>query len=294
MLTVYTDGGARPNPGPGGWAAVVLAPDAAPRELSGGADHTTNNRMELTAAIRALEALPAGAELRLVTDSQYLRLGITRWLSGWRARGWRRADGGKVENDDLWRRLAALAGERSIDWAWVRGHAGDRWNERADALAREEIAARSGPVPSAAAAPVDARIYLRVSCAGGAGGWAARVRHGDGDEELRGSEAGATANRLDLLAAAAALATLPAGSRVAVYTGSDYLRHGATRWLAAWRRRGWKTREGRPVAHRDAWEQLDRELGRRAVTWPPAGEPDAEAELAALETAAREARAAAR
>jgi len=293
MVTVYTDGGASPNPGPGGWGVVVLREGAEPEEMSGGEARTTNNRMELTAAIRALEALPAGEAVRLVTDSQYLRHGVTRWLAGWIARGWRRSGGHAVENEDLWRRLAALIAGRSIRWEWTRGHAGDRWNERADRLAAEEIRGHHAGAAGAAAeegAGADYEVFLRVSSDGRESGWAALVREaGGGERRPSGSLPGATANRAEVVAAAELLESLPTGARVVVLTPSDYLRHGASRWLPAWRRRGWTTRDGRPVANRDAWERLAAALAVRDVRWPElrGGAPE---ELADLEKAARRAR----
>jgi len=311
-VTVYTDGGASPNPGPGGWAAVLLREGAEPEELSGGEPETTNNRMELTAAIRALEALPAGSDVHLHTDSRYLRQGITSWLPGWVARGWRRSGGGRVENEDLWRRLASLAHDRDVRWSWVRGHAGDRWNERADRLATAAIRRqRGGPgggetgAGEAAVAEPDFEVWLKVSASGGRGGWAARVRSrgggGEGGEdgeerELSGSVAPVSANRLDLVAAAEVLEGLPEGARVTIHTGSDYLRNGATAWVAAWRRRGWRTKEGKPVANREDWERLAAAAARRRVVWPRGRDEDAEAVEAfkTLEGRAREAREAAR
>lgn len=303
-VRIYTDGGAKPNPGPGGWGAVLLRPAAGkPRieELSGGERHTTNNRMELTAAIRGLEAVAEGTPARLVTDSQYLRRGITRWLPGWVAAGWRRKDGGEVANQDLWHRLAEVAGARRVRWEWVKGHRGHRWNERADALARaagEAVAGRrSGArtaVPEAAAAgPADFDLYLKAS---GRGGWAARVRARGGEavdddeagELLTGARRGASANELILLAAAAALESLPPGAAAAVHTGSDYLRDGAVQWLPLWRRRGWKTRTGGAVANRAAWQRLARALEGRPVAWPRPGD-EAAAEIAVLEKPARRA-----
>ena len=136
-VTVYTDGGADPNPGPGGWGVVLFHGATGKKsELSGGEPKTTNNRMELTAAIRALEALKQRCEVHLFTDSQYLRRGVTEWLPGWIARGWRRKDG-ELQNEDLWRRLAELIVTQDVRWEWVKGHAGHEHNERADELARE-------------------------------------------------------------------------------------------------------------------------------------------------------------
>src|SRR5262245_43583393 len=170
-VTIYTDGGADPNPGTGGWAAILIdAATGKAREISGGEPHATNNRMELTAAIRALEALKRRCRVHLFTDSLYLRKGITEWLPGWTARGWRRK-AGELQNEDLWRRLAEMVESHEVHWDWVRGHAGNQWNERADELATQEIRKRRG---GRIAAPASAaEVYLRVSCAGGRGGWAA-------------------------------------------------------------------------------------------------------------------------
>jgi ribonuclease HI len=134
-VIIYTDGGCDPNPGPGGWAALLKFGDHE-RTLSGGEASSTNNRMELTAAIQALQALKRPCRVDLYTDSQYLRRGITEWLPDWRRRGWRRK-GGSLANLDLWQILDRLAQEHEIDWYWVRGHAGSRENERVDTLARQ-------------------------------------------------------------------------------------------------------------------------------------------------------------
>ena len=143
-LFAYTDGACSGNPGPGGWGAVLVARDGdeilKERELSGGEPATTNNRMELMAAIAALEALERPSRLTVVTDSAYLRDGVTRWIHGWKRNGWRTADRKPVKNEDLWRRLDAVAGRHVVAWDWVKGHAGHPENERADALARAGMA----------------------------------------------------------------------------------------------------------------------------------------------------------
>ncbi len=139
IVTIYTDGGCRPNPGPGGWGAILIYGDHE-RELSGSEADTTNNRMELTAAIKALRVLKTPCVVHLHTDSEYLKLGITEWLPNWLRRGWRRGKGGQgVKNRDLWEELAALAEQHDIHWHWVRGHAGDVYNERVDRLANRAI-----------------------------------------------------------------------------------------------------------------------------------------------------------
>jgi ribonuclease HI len=133
-VEVYADGACRGNPGPGGWG-VLLRQGGRERELHGGEAHTTNNRMELTAVIRALEALQPGAAVRVYTDSQYVQKGISGWIHDWKRRGWRTADKKPVKNQDLWQRLDELARGHAVQWHWVRGHAGHPENERADALA---------------------------------------------------------------------------------------------------------------------------------------------------------------
>jgi len=134
-VVIYTDGACRGNPGPGGWGALLIWGDRE-REIWGGERDTTNNRMELTAAIEALEALKRPCKVELHTDSQYVKNGITEWLSLWKARGWRTYGKSAVKNEDLWRRLDAARLRHEVDWRWVRGHAGHELNERADALAR--------------------------------------------------------------------------------------------------------------------------------------------------------------
>ncbi len=135
QVTIYTDGGAKPNPGgPGGWAALLISGEHQ-RELSGAEPATTNNRMELTAAIMALEALKEPCQVTLYTDSQYLKNGITLWLPGWLHRGWKTSARKPVKNQDLWQRLHAASQRHEIDWRWVRGHAGNPANQRVDRLA---------------------------------------------------------------------------------------------------------------------------------------------------------------
>jgi ribonuclease HI len=143
-VVVYTDGACSGNPGPGGWGVILTAGDHV-KELKGGEAHTTNNRMELMAAISALEALKRSCIVDIHTDSQYLRNGIMSWIHGWKRNGWRTADKSPVKNVDLWKRLDAALSEHKVQWHWVKGHAGHAMNERADELAREGlIAVRAG------------------------------------------------------------------------------------------------------------------------------------------------------
>lgn len=137
-VEIFTDGACTGNPGPGGWG-VLLRLRGVEKELSGGEPRTTNNRMELMAAIRGLEALKRPVRVRLYTDSTYLKDGITKWIDGWKRRGWKTADKRPVKNQDLWRRLEAALAPHRVSWHWVKAHAGHDGNERADALARAAI-----------------------------------------------------------------------------------------------------------------------------------------------------------
>ena len=307
---IYTDGGAEPNPGVGGWGAVIVdATTGERRELSGGEAHTTNNRMELTAAIRALEALEPGCQVDLHTDSTYVRSGITQWLRRWKAEGWRVRGGEPVKNADLWRELDAASARHRVRWHWVKGHSGQELNERAHTLAAAEIARlRAGSRRDAAAAPrssdaveddghggedrsgapaPDAEVLLKLSCAGGRGAWAARVRRGVEDTMMGGEASPVTSNRLELLAAADVLAALPEHGTIEWRGGSDYLREGASKWLDGWRRRGYRTSGGDPVKNADLWRRLERPLAVRSIRFRPATDADAE-DLAALARAVKE------
>ena len=137
-VDIYADGGCRGNPGPGGWGVLLQAGNSK-KELWGGEPDTTNNRMELTAVIRALEALKRKTTLRVHTDSQYVQKGISTWIHNWKRNGWRTADKKPVKNAELWQILDALAQQHDIQWLWVKGHAGHPGNERADALANRGI-----------------------------------------------------------------------------------------------------------------------------------------------------------
>ncbi len=143
-LIAFTDGACSGNPGPGGWGALLQAREDGEvrreRELSGGEALTTNNRMELMAAIAVLEALSRPSSITIVTDSAYVKGGVTGWIHGWKRNGWKTADRKPVKNEDLWRRLDAAAARHAISWEWVKGHAGHAGNERADALARAGMA----------------------------------------------------------------------------------------------------------------------------------------------------------
>lgn len=140
VVEIHTDGACKGNPGPGGWGAW-LQYEGKEKSIHGGDALTTNNRMELTAVIRALEVLKRPCHVKIYTDSVYVQKGMTEWITGWKTRQWRTADKKPVKNDDLWKALDVLASQHKIDWVWVKGHAGNIGNERADALANEGVAA---------------------------------------------------------------------------------------------------------------------------------------------------------
>lgn len=139
VVVIYADGACKGNPGPGGWGAWIIMGGHS-KELCGGELVTTNNRMELMAVIRALQALKRTCNVKIYTDSVYVQKGMTEWIEGWKKRGWRTADKKPVKNDDLWQMLDAIAEQHKIEWLWVKGHAGDVGNERADALANQGVA----------------------------------------------------------------------------------------------------------------------------------------------------------
>jgi len=264
-VTIYTDGGCRPNPGPGGWGAVILVPGRDPRELSGGKKEATNNRMELVAAIEALGALDGPHRVELFTDSTYVRQGITEWLPKWRASGWKTAGKKRVKNRDLWEELSTALERHEVEWNWVKGHAGNRWNEVADQLASAAIPRAPLPIDDGKAV----HIFTAAAYSGKkkAASWGVVLRFADSEKGLSERVDGASANRMHIMSAVAGLEELKRPVRVHLYTVSDYLENGATTWVPGWRARGWKTRDDKPVSHRDLWQRLDALCKKHRVEW---------------------------
>ncbi len=264
-VIIYSDGGADPNPGIGGWAAV-LQYGRHEKVLSGNDPSATNNRMELMAAIAALSALKRPTSVEFHTDSEYLRKGITQWIDSWANKEWKTKRGKPISNADLWQRLWPLVKQHDINWHWVKGHAGDMMNERVDALARQ---ARLEITPAEKISGDVPRLYLRSSCKGnpGPGGWGVVLEIGEDSEQNSGSERQTTNNRMEILAAIEGLLMLPRGSDVQVFTTSDYLFQGVTRWIHGWRRREWLKKDGKPVANADLWQALDKLQEGYAVRW---------------------------
>ena len=284
-VIIYTDGACDPNPGPGGWAAVLRSAEHE-KVLTGADPRATNNRMELQAVIAALNALKKPCRVMLHTDSQYVQKGVTEYLARWKAKGWQTADKKAVANQDLWQTLDVALAQHQIEWVWVKGHAGDPLNERVDQLAVSMIPRSALPLNDAHAT----HVFTGVSCLGqtGPGGWAAIVRDGDGVQEVSGHEDHTSANRLHLLAAQKGLEAAPPGSIVHVYTSSDYVAQGATQWVKNWIAQGWRTKDEQPVKHREVWQAIVTASQGREVKWHSLKEDIRPAESQQAEAVARQ------
>ncbi len=270
-VTIYTDGACSPNPGVGGWAAVLLKNGRLYQELSGREEETTNNRMELAAALHGLLSLKEPHRVLVITDSTYVKNGICSWVSAWKRRGWLTAARQPVKNRDLWEQLDQVIRDHRVEWQWVRGHSEDPWNERADALA---VAARSVRVreqtdelESAGPGNDTIAVFCGITYAPsrGAGSWAVILSYKQYVKVLGGSGKGDSANQFHLQALIAALSALKKDVPVTVYTTSAYLRDGVHSWLAGWQQRGWMTSQGKEVGNRDLWQRLAVLVGRFPV-----------------------------
>jgi ribonuclease HI len=264
-VVIYSDGGSDPNPGIGGWAAVLKYGEHE-KVLTGNDPDTTNNRMELQAAISALEALKRPSSIEFHTDSEYLRQGITQYIEKWAVNDWKLKGGKPVSNADLWQKLWPLVKKHEIEWHWVKGHAGNPMNEKVDQLARQ---ARLDITPAAQIDDNAPKLFLRGSCKGnpGPGGWGVVLEEAGKTEQSSGSEPQTTNNRMEIQAAIEGLLLLPIGSSVQIFTTSDYVFQGATKWIQGWRRRQWLKRDGKPVANSDLWQALDQLMANYAVHW---------------------------
>lgn len=259
-VTIYTDGACDPNPGPGGWAAILKFGRRV-KELTGADPDTTNNRMELRAAIAALRALKTPCRVELYTDSEYLQRGISEWMENWQTRKKK-----KPANWELWEELLEAAEPHTIDWHWVQGHAGNPLNERVDRLATSMIPAAPLPLSDLATT----HIFPGAACLGknaGPGGWAVIVRSSEATQEFSGFVPETTANRLHLLAVEEGLRRAPADRAIRVYTAAEYVHRGATEWMAGWQRKDWRTKDGLPVKNQDVWRKIADAGARLSIYW---------------------------
>lgn len=265
-VTIYSDGGADPNPGYGGWGAVLIYGKHT-KELKGSAKDTTNNRMELSAAIGALNALKRPCEIEFFTDSQYLRRGILENLEKWVAADFKRK-GETIPNKDLWKKLHKLIEPHTIQWNWVKGHSGDHYNEIVDKLATE---ARQAITPTVGLSTDQPTLYARGSFKGktNSGGWAYILKLPNGDTiQNSGNASQTTANRMHIEAVMFGLNDLPKNvNSVQVVTVSDYVFLGATEWIKGWKKRNWEKKGGESVSNSDLWQQLDQLSSKIQIVW---------------------------
>jgi ribonuclease HI len=284
-VTIYTDGACKGNPGPGGWGLILLA-GGAEKELFGGDPDTTNNRMEMMAAIKALQTLSRPCSVELYTDSQYVIKGCTEWLVGWKKRNWRKSDKSPVENVDLWKLLDEQLGRHDIKFHWVRGHSGDKYNERADQLANQGVDLVRGQAAERSTAPkpqaAQGALNLAPKASGkptveaytdgssrksGAGGWAVVLVNQGVESEQSGGAHDTTNNRMEMMGPIIALETIPAHEHVRITTDSQYVQKGIEEWIHNWKKRGWRTADNKPVKNVDLWQRLDKICAGREITW---------------------------
>jgi len=262
-VKIYTDGSCSPNPGPGGWAAVILPEKGRKRELSGKVSGTTNNRMELQAALEALKSLPGTCEVELYTDSKYVQNGITSWIDNWRRRNWLTTGREEVKNRDLWEALDLVMKQHQVRWFWVKGHADNEYNERADELAVKARGREVLPLDDQTAV----HIFLGITWKQKAqiGSWAAVLRYQRHMKVIGGAVEDSSANRIHIQSATIALQSLKRKIPVHLYTSSGYLKEGASNWLKGWQRNHWETREGKVVSNKEAWQELSTVLQKLSV-----------------------------
>lgn len=285
-VRIYTDGSCSPNPGSGGWGVVIVDARDQVRTLKGSERDTTNNRMELTAALRALQDLSGPHEVEIFTDSRYVQDGICQWLPNWRKRGWTTITGEEVRNRDLWQQLAAEIEKHRVHWTWVKGHGNEQWNILADKLAGGQRRPLALPLDDDDSVHIFLAITWRQKL--GAGAWAGVMRYRGHHRVIGNTRRHGSGNSLHIVSATEALQELKRLLPVHVYTTSGYLSDGAGNWLGQWRGRGWLTREGREVSNRNEWQQLAGLLDRLPVTFHLIDKAEPPCHLAAAKEMAKE------
>lgn len=266
----YTDGGYRIDTGVGGWG-VHLITGSDVLEFHGGEHHTDANRMELKAAVVALENLPHhSTKVAIYSDSTYVVSGVSSWLPTWR-RDWKYSERVPLKNSDLWQEIRKMSFRHKITWCWVKSHSGNPGNQRADILATrgmEELL--YGCVETVSDETFDVIAYTDGACKGnpGVGGWGVRFVCGRDTRDFYGGEKLTTNNRMELTAAIQALEVCPERpAAILVYTDSQYLMKGITEWMDNWKKKGWKTAKGEQVKNMDLWIALDKLCSTHNVSW---------------------------
>jgi len=274
-IQIYTDGACKSNPGPGGWGAVILHPDQLPLTINGGEINTTNNSMELMAVIKALENIQTNNnDIILYTDSKYIQNGITKWITNWKKNNWQSSQDTPVKNQSLWKRLDENAKKQNIQWEWVKGHAGNQWNEKADQLAREAIPkSDSSDSPKNEKLPLEDTNAIHIftgvafSTKSKQGTWAAYLRYKNHTKHISGTMENTSSNQMHILSATGGLQLIKKQYHIHMYTLSDYLKDGASIWINNWHRNDWTTKEGTPVKHKDLWIKLQNLTKLYKISW---------------------------
>ena len=264
-ISIYTDGSCKPNPGAGGWAAIILRRGKKPTKLCGCEQNSTNNRMELTAPLHALKSFGNSEEIRIYTDSKYLREGVTKWLSAWEKRGWKTTENTEVKNQELWKDLAQEITRHKIDWKWTKGHVGNKWNERADALARGARQKRSLPLNQEGAIHMFTAASFKKTERNG--GWGVLLKYKENIKLVHGTAVNTSGNRMHLQATIEGLKAIKKPFPLNIYTTSSYLKDGATHWVSRWAHQGWISKEGDPIKNQDLWTRLYPLLMKYEVTF---------------------------
>jgi ribonuclease HI len=267
QVTIYTDGACVPNPGPGGWSVILVfknqTGDIIQKEYSGGEPSTTSIRMEMQAAINALRYLKQSCSVTLFSDSRYLVKGVNDWLSSWKARGWVLSNGSELKNADLWKELDSLLQNHQIEWCWIRGHADNPMNQKADALARSQIAYPKLP----SADDSGYHLFIRATCHKGIGGWGAVLRSNEKTLIFSGVEENTTPNKIEIHGVIEGLLQVPRNARVYIYTNNNYLYAAMVSDILRWKKQGWQTNQGVGIKNRDLWEQLLNIQEEKTVSW---------------------------
>jgi len=276
-IEIYTDGACQGNPGPGGWGAIILKPGKPPHKINGGEKSTTNNQMELTAVIHALDAIKKSKEkIILYTDSKYVRDGIYKWMDNWKKNDWMTSLNSPVKNQPLWQRLDAGIKDLNIQCEWVKGHAGNQWNDEADQLAcqsipniqtNEEKVKRNDVLPINDSNAIHIFTAIAFSSKKNAGAWAAYLRYKTHTKSISEKVENSSSNQIHICSAIGGLELIKKKYPVHLYTLSDYLKDGATIWVRSWHKNHWKTKEGEPVKHKALWLSLHQLTQAYAIQW---------------------------
>ena len=274
-IQIYTDGACKSNPGPGGWGAIILYPDRPPHQINGGEKNTTNNQMELTAVIKALETIQKSTDkIVLFTDSKYVKEGITNWLDKWKNNNWKTSLNSPVKNHLLWQHLDVCAKNLDIQWEWVKGHADNQWNEAADKLACSAVPCIDTQVEkNIEKLPIDdpdaIHIFTAIafSAKNKSGAWTAYLRYKTHTKSISGTMENTSSNQLHICSAIGGLQLVKKKYPIHLYTLSDYLKDGASMWIRKWHRNNWKTKEGEPVKHKALWISLQQLTNTYQIQW---------------------------